>query len=59
MEIFIGIVVVVLLLIVIGKLKGAPEPSSMSDAAIFQPKFLSYPVAAMSDCDKLVGISAG
>ena len=23
------------------------------------PKFLSYPVAAMSDCDKFVGISAG
>ena len=36
MEIFIGIVVVVLLLIVVGKMKGAPEPSSMSEADIFQ-----------------------
>lgn len=36
MEIVIGIVVVVVLLIVIGKMKGAPEPSSMSEAAIFQ-----------------------
>lgn len=36
MEVIIGIVVVAVLLIVIGKMKGAPEPSSMSDAAIFQ-----------------------
>ena len=52
MEVIIGIVVVVVLLIVIGKMKGAPEPSSMSDAAIFQrlqtegawiSKYLSQP----------------
>lgn len=36
MEIIIGIVVFVALLVVIGKIKGAPEPSSMSDAAIWQ-----------------------
>ena len=36
MEILIGIAVVVVLLIVIGNLKGAPDPSSMSDAAILQ-----------------------
>jgi hypothetical protein len=52
MEILIGIVVVIVLMIVIGKMKGAPEPSSMSDAAIFQrlnsegawiAKYLSQP----------------
>ncbi|MBK6862480.1 MAG: hypothetical protein IPG91_02400 [Ideonella sp.] len=36
MEIVVGIVVVVVPFIVIGKLKGAPEPTTMSDAAIFQ-----------------------
>lgn len=36
MEIVIGIVVLVIILIVIGKMKGAPDPASMSDAAIFQ-----------------------
>ena len=36
MEIVIGIIVVVFLVIVIGKMKGAPEPSSMSEPAIFQ-----------------------
>jgi hypothetical protein len=55
MEIIIGIVVVVVLLIVIGKMKGAPEPSSMSEAAIFQrlqtegawiSKYLSQPYAS-------------
>ncbi len=55
MEIIIGIVVVVVLLIVIGKMKGAPEPSSMSDAAIFQrlqtegawiSKYLSQPISS-------------
>ena len=52
MEIVIGIIVVVVLVIVIGKMKGAPEPSSMSEAAIFQrlrtegawiEKYLSQP----------------
>ena len=55
MEIIIGIVVVVVLLIVIGKMKGAPEPSSMSEAAIFQrlqtegawiSKYLSQPYSS-------------
>lgn len=55
MEIIIGIVVVVVLLIVIGKMKGTPEPSSMSEAAIFQriqtegawiSKYLSQPYAS-------------
>jgi len=55
MEIIIGIVVVVVLLIVIGKMKGAPEPSSMSEAAIFQriqtegawiSKYLSQPLSS-------------
>lgn len=36
MEIVIGIVVAIVLLILIGKMKGAPDPSSMSEAAIFQ-----------------------
>ena len=34
MEIILGIVVVFVVLIVIGKLKGAPDPASMSDAAL-------------------------
>jgi len=55
MEVIIGIVVVVVLLIVIGKMKGAPEPSSMSEAAIFQrlrtegawiSKYLSQPYSS-------------
>ncbi len=55
MEVLIGIVVVVVLLIVIGKIKGAPEPSSMSEAAIFQrlntegawiSKYLSQPLSS-------------
>lgn len=55
MEILIGIVVVVLLLIFVGKMKGAPEPSSMSEAAIFQrlhtegawiSKYLSQPISS-------------
>ncbi len=55
MEIVIGIVVVVVLLIVIGKMKGAPDPSSMSEAAIFQrlqtegawiSKYLGQPLAS-------------
>ncbi len=55
MEIIIGIVVVVVFLIVIGKLKGAPEPSAISDAAIFQrihtettwiSKYLSQPLSS-------------
>lgn len=36
MEIIIGIVAVVVVLFVIGKLKGAPDPSAMSEAAIAQ-----------------------
>jgi hypothetical protein len=36
MEIFIGLVVIVALMIVIGKMKGAPEPSSMSEESIAQ-----------------------
>ena len=34
MEIVVGIVIVFVILIVIGKIKGAPNPSSMSDAAL-------------------------
>ncbi len=34
MEIIVGIVVVFVLLIVIGKIKGAPDPASISDAAL-------------------------
>lgn len=34
MEIIFGIIVVIVLLVVIGKIIGAPEPSSMSEAAI-------------------------
>lgn len=54
MEIIIGIVVVLVLFVVIGKLKGAPEPSRMSEAAIFRrlqtegawiSKYLSQPYA--------------
>ena len=54
MEIVIGIIVVVVLVIVIGKMKGAPDPSSMSEAAIFQrlqtegawiAKYLSQPLS--------------
>lgn len=36
METIIGVVVVIIVLVIIGKLKGAPDPSSMSDAAIIQ-----------------------
>ena len=55
MEFIIGIVVVVVILIVIGKMKGAPEPSSMSEAAILQrlgtegawiSKYLSQPLSS-------------
>ena len=55
MEIIIGIVVVVVLLLVIGKMKGAPQPSSMSEAAIYQrlqtegawlSKYLVQPLAS-------------
>jgi len=55
MEIIIGIVLVVVLMIVVGKMKGAPEPSSMSEAAIFQrlqiegawiSKYLSQPYSS-------------
>ena len=55
MEIIIGIVVIVVLLTVIGKMTGAPEPSSMSEAAIFQrlrtegawiSKYLSQPYSS-------------
>lgn len=55
MEVIIGIVVVVVLLIVIGKMKGAPEPSLMSEAAILQrlqtegawiSKYLSQPYSS-------------
>ena len=54
MEIVIGIVVIFVLLIVVGKMKGAPEPTTMSDAAIYQriqtetawiAKYLSQPLA--------------
>ncbi len=34
MEIIVGIVVVYVVLIIIGKIKGYPDPSSMSDAAL-------------------------
>jgi len=53
-EIVLGIVVVVVLLIIFGKMKGAPEPTTMSDAAIFQrlqtenawiSKYLSQPLS--------------
>ena len=55
MEVIIGIVVVIIILIVIGKMKGAPDPSSMSEAAIFQrlgtegawiSKYLSQPLSS-------------
>lgn len=55
MEIVIGIIVVVVILIVIGKMKGAPDPSSMSEAAIFQrmgtegawiSKYMSQPLSS-------------
>ena len=55
MEVIIGIVVVVVLLIIFGKLKGAPEPTNMSEAAIFQrlqtemawiSKYLSQPLVS-------------
>lgn len=34
MEIIVGIVVVFVVLIIFGKIKGAPDPASMSDAAL-------------------------
>jgi hypothetical protein len=52
-EIIVGIVVVFILLIVIGKMIGAPDPASMSEAAILQrlhtegswiSKYLSQPI---------------
>jgi len=55
MEIVIGIIVVVVILIVIGKMKGAPDPSSMSEAAICQrigtegawiSKYMSQPLSS-------------
>lgn len=55
MEIIIGIVVVVVLLIIVGKMKGAPDASSMSEAAIYQrlstegawiSKYLSQPLSS-------------
>ena len=36
MEVVIGVIVLVVLLIIVGKLKGAPEPSSLSEGAIRQ-----------------------
>lgn len=55
MEIIIGIIVVFVLLIIVGKMKGAPEASSMSEAAIYQrlntevawiSKYLSQPLSS-------------
>ena len=58
MEIIIGIVVFVVLLVIVGKMKGAPEASSMSEAAIYQrlnteaawiSKYLSQPLSSQQN----------